>query len=188
MKLTIVILGMCGFLMGEAALAAKPVKKPVAKAAAKAAPRAAATRTTAARPVAKAASAVRPGTRPAAAPQARAVAGRPSTAAAPARTTAAARAPAAAAAPATAAAKTSAQDTSGLAASIRSMSTAPTMGGGGMMRGPSGAHEIGEAMRVTGQSRNLSMGLLFSKDNDKIEFGNPRMHYKDKISSRQANY
>lgn len=82
------------------------------------------------------------------------------------------------------------QDASGLANSIRSMQTAPVASpmGGRMMRGPSGSHEIGEAMRVTGQSRNLSMGLLFSKDNDKIEFGNPRMHYKDKMSSKQANY
>jgi hypothetical protein len=54
--------------------------------------------------------------------------------------------------------------------------------------GRGGTHEIGEAMRVTGQSRNLSMGLLFSKDGDKIEFGSPRMHYKDKITSSSANY
>ena len=55
-------------------------------------------------------------------------------------------------------------------------------------RAPTSSHEMGEAMRVTGQYRNLSMGLLFSKDNDKIEFGSPRTHYKDKISPKQANY
>lgn len=75
-----------------------------------------------------------------------------------------------------------------LSSTIQSLRTQPTSSAtlGSMGRG--GTHEIGEAMRVTGQSRSLSMGLLFSKDGDQIEFGSPRMHYKDKISSAGANY
>jgi hypothetical protein len=183
MKLAIVIFGLCGILGGQAGFAARPAAKTIAKKAIKAPVRAAA------RPAAKQVAARPPAGRPVARS---AAAARPLAKAAPVRAVAN-RAPAQAALvpakPVSGQASTvSAQDTAALSASIRSMSSAPTLGGGGMMRGPSSAHEIGEAMRVTGQSRNLSMGLLFSKDNDKIEFGNPRMHYKDKISSKQANY
>jgi len=49
-------------------------------------------------------------------------------------------------------------------------------------------HEIDAALNVTGQTRNLSMGLLFQKDKDKLSFGTPRTNYKDKVASKLTNY
>lgn len=190
MRLTIVILSIFTIGLGAESYGAKPAAKPAKKAVVKKTAARAAPAKTATRAVAKKGAPARPAPARSAAKAApaRAVVGKT----APAR--AASRAPAqeapVPAVPAGNRASTdSTQDTTGLANSIRSMSSGPVMGGGGgIARGPGSSHEIGEAMRVTGQSRNLSMGLLFSKDNDKIEFGNPRMHYKDKITSQQANY
>lgn len=50
------------------------------------------------------------------------------------------------------------------------------------------SHDINEAIDITGQSRNLSMGLMFQRDKDKVSFGSPRTNYKDKITSQQTNY
>lgn len=55
-------------------------------------------------------------------------------------------------------------------------------------RNPASAREISEAIDITGQSRNLSMGLMFQRDKDKLSFGSPRTNYKDKITSQQTNY
>ncbi|MBC7397553.1 MAG: hypothetical protein H7333_08925 [Bdellovibrionales bacterium] len=55
-------------------------------------------------------------------------------------------------------------------------------------RNPASAREISEAIDITGQSRNLSMGLMFQRDHDKVSFGSPRTNYKDKITSSQTNY
>jgi hypothetical protein len=60
------------------------------------------------------------------------------------------------------------------------MSAAPIMGGG--------TKEIGEEMKVTGQSRSLQMGMLLQKDKDKLTFGTPRTNYKDKISNKTTNF
>ena len=53
---------------------------------------------------------------------------------------------------------------------------------------PSQPHEIGNELKVTGQSRSFSMGLLFQKEKDKLTFGKPRMNYKDKILSKETNF
>jgi hypothetical protein len=45
------------------------------------------------------------------------------------------------------------------------------------------SHDIEQEMKITGQARNLSMGLLFQKDKDKLSFGTARTNYKDKISN-----
>jgi hypothetical protein len=56
----------------------------------------------------------------------------------------------------------------------------------GATRGP--ANSGGDAIDITGQSRNLSMGLLFQRDKDNVTFGSPRTNYRDKITSGQTNY
>lgn len=64
----------------------------------------------------------------------------------------------------------------------------PDAGAPAPLRTQGKTREIDEALQVTGQARNLSMGLMFSRENDKIEFGTPRTHYKDKISPETENY
>ncbi|MBS1960066.1 MAG: hypothetical protein JST80_11370 [Bdellovibrionales bacterium] len=206
MKLTIVILGILGMLAGMETQAVTPAKKPASKAPARVVGKRTAHKPvakTTTRPVARTASRtpVRTASRPVAKIATRTAHPTAKTSAHPAAKTAA-RVPASNGmsyhstsntAPAADAPKqASFNDQAKIADSLKAMS-APRMATGGMPSGGGavhggGTHEIGEALRVTGQSRNLSMGLLFSKDNDKIEFGNPRMHYKDKISSKQANY
>jgi hypothetical protein len=48
--------------------------------------------------------------------------------------------------------------------------------------------DMSEELKIMGQSRNLSMGLLFQKDKDKLSFGTPRTNYKDKISDSKSNF
>jgi hypothetical protein len=48
--------------------------------------------------------------------------------------------------------------------------------------------DISEELKIMGQSRNLSMGLLFQKDKDKLTFGTPRTNYEDKVSDKKANF
>jgi hypothetical protein len=45
------------------------------------------------------------------------------------------------------------------------------------------SHDIEQELKITGQARNLSMGLLFQKDKDKLSFGTARTNYRDKISN-----
>jgi hypothetical protein len=54
--------------------------------------------------------------------------------------------------------------------------------------GTGGSRDISEELKIMGQSRNLSMGLLFQKDKDKLTFGTPRTNYQDKISDKNANF
>ncbi|MDR3607066.1 MAG: hypothetical protein P4M08_06775 [Oligoflexia bacterium] len=51
-----------------------------------------------------------------------------------------------------------------------------------------GSKDISEELKIMGQSRNLSMGLLFQKDKDKLSFGTPRTNYKDKVSEKKVNF
>jgi hypothetical protein len=53
-------------------------------------------------------------------------------------------------------------------------------------RVPASVHDDG--IDITGQSRNLSMGLMFQRDKDTVSFGSPRTNYKDKITTSQTNY
>jgi hypothetical protein len=53
-------------------------------------------------------------------------------------------------------------------------------------RVPASVHD--EGIDITGQSRNLSMGLMFQRDKDTVSFGSPRTNYKDKITTSQTNY
>jgi hypothetical protein len=54
--------------------------------------------------------------------------------------------------------------------------------------GNGSSKDISEELKIMGQSRNLSMGLLFQKDKDKLTFGTPRTNYEDKVSDKKANF
>jgi hypothetical protein len=54
--------------------------------------------------------------------------------------------------------------------------------------GVGATHDIEQELKITGQSRNLSMGLLFQKDKDKLSFGTARTNYKDKIVEKSSNF
>jgi hypothetical protein len=54
--------------------------------------------------------------------------------------------------------------------------------------GSGNSKDISEELKIMGQSRNLSMGLLFKNDKDKLTFGTPRTNYEDKVSDKKANF
>ena len=51
-----------------------------------------------------------------------------------------------------------------------------------------GSKEFGQALDVRGQSRNLSMGLMFHKEKDEVSFATPRTNYRDKVTVKQSNF
>jgi hypothetical protein len=72
-----------------------------------------------------------------------------------------------------------------VATSGAARSPASVMGAGS---GNGNSKDISEELKIMGQSRNLSMGLLFQKDKDKLTFGTPRTNYEDKVSDKKANF
>lgn len=59
---------------------------------------------------------------------------------------------------------------------------------GANLAGGGASKEGGQALDVHGQSRNLSMGLLFQKDKDGVTFATPRTKYSDKLDIKQSGF
>jgi len=47
--------------------------------------------------------------------------------------------------------------------------------------GQSGTQEVEKPLRISGQSRNLSMMLVLKNDKDKVRFANVRRSYRDRL-------
>jgi hypothetical protein len=59
---------------------------------------------------------------------------------------------------------------------------APSRGPASLQQASS-SHEVDKPLRVTGQTRNLSMMLVLKGDKDKVKFQHVRRSYKDKLTN-----